>query len=104
MKTDWKEEVAADETMRFESYSSLLASLQKRMARAGKGRAALARSLAAALLLAAALPLAALRGRGAALRTWLRLCTQVGHLHALRGGDVVAYGGRGPAPRPRGKT
>ena len=70
-----------------------------RMQRAGRGRGALARPLVAALLLGAALPLAALRGRGAALRVWMRLCTQAGHLHALFGGDALAYGGRGPAPR-----
>src|SRR5262245_39140982 len=35
MKTDWKEDVAADEATRFEGYAALLCDLQKRMARAG---------------------------------------------------------------------
>jgi succinoglycan biosynthesis protein ExoM len=69
--------------------------------RAGRWRA-LARALAAGALLSAALPLAALGGRRAALRAWLRLCTQAGHVFAHLGGDVQEYGGperaRAPAP------
>lgn len=72
-----------------------------RIERARGARAGLARPLAAALVCAAALPLAALRGRGAALRAWMRLCTQAGHLHARLGGDVEIYGGRGAAPGRR---
>jgi succinoglycan biosynthesis protein ExoM len=61
------------------------------------------RPVAAALLLGAALPFAALRGRRAALRAWLRLCTQAGHLHAQLGGSAEGFAGpdagarRGPA-------
>jgi hypothetical protein len=36
MKTDWKEDVAADEVTRFEAYAAQLAGLQKKMARNGK--------------------------------------------------------------------
>jgi hypothetical protein len=43
------------------------------------------RALAGLLLFGAATPLAALAGRPAAARTWLRTCTQAGHLWALLG-------------------
>jgi succinoglycan biosynthesis protein ExoM len=72
-----------------------------RMERKRGAPVGLARPLAAALALGAALPLAALRGRRAALRTWLRLCTQAGHLHARLGGDAPAWPGGGPADRRR---
>lgn len=52
-----------------------------RIERARGVRLGFARPLAAALWLGASLPLAALRGRRTALRTWMRLCTQAGHLH-----------------------
>jgi succinoglycan biosynthesis protein ExoM len=62
---------------------------------AGSGRPALARALAAHALLGAALPFAALRGRPAAFRVWLRLCTQAGHVWAHLGRDFEEYGAEG---------
>jgi succinoglycan biosynthesis protein ExoM len=56
------------------------------------GRHPLARGLAAALLLTLSLPLALLRGRRAAFRVWLRLCTQAGHVWAALGRDFEEYG------------
>ena len=55
------------------------------------GRRGVARALAAGLLLAASLPLAALAGRRALLRRWLRLCTQAGHVWAHLGRDFEEY-------------
>ena len=51
------------------------------------------KALAGLLLLAAATPLAALAGRPAAARAWLRTCTQAGHLWALLGRGCEGYGG-----------
>jgi succinoglycan biosynthesis protein ExoM len=74
-----------------------------RMERAGapEGRAAsgLARAVAAGLLLAAGLPIAALGGRRALLRRWLRLCTQAGHVWAHLGRDFEEYAEEGPSGR-----
>ncbi len=56
------------------------------------GRRGLARALAASAFLALSLPLAALGGRQAAFRRWLRLCTQAGHVSAQLGRDVLEYG------------
>ena len=70
-----------------------------RMERKRGAPGGLGRPLAAALALGATLPFAALRGRRAALQTWLRLCTQAGHLHARRGGDFEAWPPRGAADR-----
>jgi succinoglycan biosynthesis protein ExoM len=50
------------------------------------------RALAGLLLFATATPLAALAGRSAAARAWLRTCTQAGHLWALLGGGCEEYG------------
>ena len=50
------------------------------------------RALAGLLLFASATPLAALAGRPAAARAWLRTCTQAGHLWALLAGDCEEYG------------
>ena len=61
----------------------------------GPARHALARAVAAGALLAAALPLAALGGRRAVFRRWLRVCTQVGHVYAHLGRDVEEYGAEG---------
>jgi succinoglycan biosynthesis protein ExoM len=63
-------------------------------ARRGRGRG-LARALAASALLGAALPFAALRGRPAAFRVWLRLCTQAGHAWALLGRGFEEYAAAG---------
>jgi succinoglycan biosynthesis protein ExoM len=57
-------------------------------------RRALARGLAASALFALVLPLALLRGRRAALRAWLRLCTQAGHVWAALGRDFEEYRAR----------
>jgi len=54
-------------------------------------RRGLARAIAAGALFAAALPFAALGGRRAALRGWLRLCTQAGHVWAGLGRDFEEY-------------
>jgi succinoglycan biosynthesis protein ExoM len=70
-----------------------------RLERARGARARLARPLAAALWLGAALPFAALRGRRAALRAWMRLCTQAGHLAARFGGAAGAPNGGASAGR-----
>ena len=58
----------------------------------GAARRGLARAVAAGALLAASLPLAALGGRRAAFRRWLRVCTQAGHVFAHLGRDVEGYG------------
>jgi succinoglycan biosynthesis protein ExoM len=50
------------------------------------------RALAGLLLFATATPLAALAGRPAAARAWLRTCTQAGHLWALLGRGCEEYG------------
>jgi succinoglycan biosynthesis protein ExoM len=60
---------------------------QRRRARAGS----FARALAAFAVLTLALPVAALCGRRAAARIWLRLCSQVGHLWAHAGGSYEEY-------------
>ena len=70
----------------------LVATRRERAGRTDSGRRELARAVAAGALLAAALPLAALGGRPAAFRRWLRLCTQAGHLAAHLGRDVEEYG------------
>jgi len=66
-----------------------------RIERAGamerSGRRGVVRALGAGLLLAASLPLAALAGRRALLRRWLRLCTQAGHVWAHLGRDFEEY-------------
>jgi len=51
------------------------------------------RALAAWTLLMACLPFAALAGRRALARTWLRGCTQLGHLWATVGGIYTEYPG-----------
>ena len=58
-------------------------------------RHGLARALAAGLWLAASLPLAALGGRRALLRRWLRVVTQAGHAWAYLGRGFEEY-----APEP----
>jgi succinoglycan biosynthesis protein ExoM len=63
--------------------------------RLGRGSALVrggSRALAGLLLFATATPLAALAGRPAAARAWLRTCTQAGHLWALLGGGCEEYG------------
>ena len=63
--------------------------------RQGRGSAFVrggSRALAGLFLFAAATPLAALAGRPYAARTWLRTCTQAGHLWALLGGACEEYG------------
>ncbi len=72
--------------------------LERAEARRG-GRRGLARAIAAGALFAAALPFAALGGRCAALRAWLRLCTQAGHVWAALGRDFEEYAAGG-APGP----
>jgi hypothetical protein len=63
--------------------------------RLGRGPALVrggSRALAGLLLFATATPLAALAGRSAAARAWLRTCMQAGHLWALLGRDCEEYG------------
>jgi succinoglycan biosynthesis protein ExoM len=63
--------------------------------RLGRGPALVrggSRALVGLLLFAAATPLAALAGRRAAARAWLRTCTQAGHLWALLGRGCEEYG------------
>jgi succinoglycan biosynthesis protein ExoM len=63
--------------------------------RRGRGSVLLrggSRALAGLLLFATATPLAALAGRSAAARAWLRTCTQAGHLWALLGRGCEEYG------------
>src|SRR5262245_3100539 len=58
---------------------------------------AFARAVAAGALFAAALPVAALGGRRAVFRRWLRFCTQAGHVYAHLGRGVEEYGKEGDA-------
>lgn len=64
---------------------------QRRLGRGEAARRGLPRALAALSLLLLGLPIAALAGRAAAARVWLRGCTQVGHLWALLGRDFQEY-------------
>jgi succinoglycan biosynthesis protein ExoM len=65
---------------------------QRRLGRGAAVRRGLPRALAALALFLLSLPLAALAGRSAAARVWLRGCTQAGHLWALLGRDYQEYG------------
>ena len=63
--------------------------------RLGRGPALVrsgSRALVGLPLFAMATPLAALAGRPAAARAWLRTCTQAGHLWALLGRGCEEYG------------
>ncbi len=65
---------------------------QRRLRRGSAALRGGSRALAGLLLFATATPLAALAGRSAAARAWLRTCTQAGHLWALLGGACEEYG------------
>jgi succinoglycan biosynthesis protein ExoM len=66
--------------------------LQRQRGRAGAVRRGLPRALLAVTGLALLLPLAAMKGRRAAARVWLRICTQAGHLWAFAGRSYEEYG------------
>ncbi len=68
---------------------------QERARCGGRAWLGLPRALAALLACGLALPVAALAGRRAAARVWLRACTQAGHLVAFSGGRFEEY-----RPRP----
>jgi len=65
---------------------------QRRRGRTAAALRGWPRSLAGLALCALGLPLAALGGRAALARLWLRGCTQAGHLWALLGRDYQEYG------------
>jgi succinoglycan biosynthesis protein ExoM len=64
---------------------------QRRLGTWTAARRGVPRALAALSLVILGLPLAALAGRAAAARVWLRGCTQAGHLWALLGFDFQEY-------------
>jgi succinoglycan biosynthesis protein ExoM len=72
--------------------------LQRQRARPGALSQGLPRATLGSVALAALLPLSLLAGRSTALRVWLRLCTQVGHLWAFAGRSYEEY--RQPAVGP----
>jgi succinoglycan biosynthesis protein ExoM len=65
--------------------------LQRQRRRRGALRRGLPRALAGFVGLALALPFSLLAGRSAAVRVWLRGCTQAGHLWAFAGWSYEEY-------------